>query len=237
MSPVIGLLVCDHVAPELRDAASGRDYPEIYTTLLRRAEPALSIVSYNAVGANLPDSPEVCDGWVITGSRYDANGNEPWLVGLHGFIRQLHSSRARTVGVCFGHQAIAHALGGAVGRATGWKAGPQDLQVDSTPWFGPAEVTIHAMHRDAVTALPDGAAAIGQGDTGEHPVFVVDDTMLCIQDHPEFDDVYAAGLVAARRERMGDEVTDTALARIGRVATDGATVATWLVDFLLDRRS
>jgi hypothetical protein len=67
-------------------------------------------------------------------------------------------------------------------------------------------------------------------------MYVVGDTILCVQDHPEYDASYIAGLVEARRPRMGDEVTDTALERIERDATHSDVVGRWLADFLLDRR-
>jgi GMP synthase-like glutamine amidotransferase len=236
VTAVIGLLLCDHVDPELRVPAGQRDYPEIYESLLRGVDDSLSVRTYDTVAGELPGDLSECEAWVITGSRHDANGSDPWLLGLHRFIRALHEQHARAVGVCFGHQAVAHALGGQVERADQWKAGPHLLTVGATAWFGSAEVQIHAMHRDEVTRLPEGCRSVGEGDTARYPIYLAGDNLLCIQDHPEFDDGYTAALVRARRERMGSEVADAALARIGATPVDGDVVARWLVDFLLDRR-
>lgn len=237
MSPTIGLLVCDHVGAELREASGGRDYPEIYEDFLLGSGSPLDVKVYDAVGGELPADPSEADGWLITGSRHDAFGSEPWLAALREYVRELEAKEARTVGICFGHQVVAAALGGAVERAGGWKVGPQNLAVEATPWFGGADVCIHAMHRDEVTELPEGAVPIGRGTTAEYPMYLVGDTILCVQDHPEFDDGYTSALVAMRRERLGAELAEAALERIGSVPTDGERVSRWLVDFLLDLRS
>ena len=131
---------------------------------------------------------------------------------------------------------VAHALGGRAEPAGTWKAGPHDLHVEATPWFEGGSVTIHAMHQDVVSVVPPEARTVARGSTAEHPMYLVGDTILCVQDHPEYDASYIAGLVEARRPRMGDEVTDAALRRIGAEPTHNDVVARWLADFLLDRR-
>ena len=92
------------------------------------------------------------------------------------------------------------------------------------------------MHQDVASVVPPGARTIARGDTAEHPMFLVGDTILCMQDHPEYDADYIAALVEARRPRMGDEVTDAALANIASEPVDNDVVGRWIADFLLDRR-
>lgn len=235
-TPLIGILACDHVGPELLDAARGRDYDDMYTEMLQAAEPSIRTRTYDVVGGDLPEHPDECDGWIITGARYDSYRDEPWIVGLRGFVQRVLDHRARLVGVCFGHQLVAHALGGRAEPTGTWKAGPQPLYVEPTPWFEGGTVTIHAMHQDVASIVPPGGRTIATGDTADHPMYLVGDTILCVQDHPEYDADYIAGLVEARRPRMGDAITDAALARIIDERTDNGVVARWLADFLLDRR-
>jgi GMP synthase-like glutamine amidotransferase len=234
--PTIGILACDHVGPELRDASRGRDYDDMYGEMMRAAEPSIRTRTYDVVGGELPDSPLECDAWVITGARYDAYRDEPWIVALRTFIAGVVEHRSRLVGVCFGHQAVAHALGGKAENTGTWKAGPQLLHVDDTPWFEGGAVRVYAMHQDVASVIPPGARTIASGATAEHPMFLVGDNILCIQDHPEYDAAYISGLVEARRPRMGDEVTDAALATIATESVDNAVTGRWLTDFLLDRR-
>jgi len=155
---------------------------------------------------------------------------------LAGFINSVCEHRSRLVGVCFGHQVVAHALGGRAENTGTWKAGPQQLQVESTPWFEGGRVKVNAMHQDVASVVPPGARTIATGETAEHPMYLVGDTILCIQDHPEYDAGYISELVETRRLRMGDAITDDALQRIGTEGVDNAVIAGWLADFLLDRR-
>jgi GMP synthase-like glutamine amidotransferase len=235
--PVVGILACDHVTDDdLLAASGGRDYGQMYTDLLLGAEPRLRTRVYDVVGGELPGYPGECDAWIITGSRHDSYRDEPWIVALRRFIADVREHRARTVGICFGHQVMAHALGGRAEPAGTWQAGPLPLRLEPTDWFEGGTVTVNAMHQDVVSVLPPGSQAIGSGPTAEHPAYLVGDTMLGIQDHPEFDRAYITALVRARRDRLGPQIADDALRRIADDATDNPTVARWIVDFLLDRR-
>ena len=152
--PTIGILACDHVSPELRDAAHDRDYDEMYGEMLRAAEPSIRTRTYDVVGGELPASPAECDAWIITGARYDAYRDEPWIVALRKFIATVLEHQSRLVGVCFGHQAVAHALGGRATNTGTWKAGPQMLHVEDTPWFEGGSVRVNAMHQDVAERDP-----------------------------------------------------------------------------------
>ena len=236
VTATIGILVCDHVLPELLEASDGEDYGAMYARFLRSAEPDLDLRVYDVVDGELPDAVDECDAWIITGARYDANSDEPWVVELRELLRRLHAARARTAGICFGHQVLAEALGGRTGRASSWKAGPQRLALDDTPWFEGVELDLHAMHQDVVLEAPPGAQVIARGTTAAVPAFVLDQHVLAVQDHPEYSDRYIRGLIEARRPRMGDDVTDAALAAVDERGAQGPWLARPIVDFLLDRR-
>ncbi len=236
--PLIGILVCDHVrGDDLLSAADGMDYDAMYTALLIGAEPELDVRIYDVVNGEAPERPDECDGWIITGARYDAYADEPWIKALRDFVAELHEQQARLVGVCFGHQIVAHALGGEAGPAGEWKAGPQQMTLDPTPWFEGGMVWLNAMHRDVARTLPPNAKPIATGTTAEYPAYLVGDTIFCVQDHPEFNRRYTAAIIDARRERLGNDTADTAARTVMDIDTDGDLVGRWIVNFLLDRRA
>jgi len=232
----IGVLLCDHVPPDLQEL-SGGDYDLVYREMMLQAEPRLEVVSYAVVDGEFPESLDECDGWIITGSHLGADSTEPWVAALREWIAEAAAAGARIAGVCFGHQLVAEALGGSVGRAESWRVGPQDTVVEPTPWFEGGEVKLHAMHQDVVTALPPGARNIAVGSTSEFPAYLVGDNIVCVQDHPEFDADYVRSLINARLDRIDPDTVASARRRLDTTDTDGSTVGGWLVDFMLDRRS
>jgi GMP synthase-like glutamine amidotransferase len=153
---LIGLLECDHVDERFRAVSDG-DYVELFGRLFGAHVPDIELRPYDVVGGELPDGPDACDGWVCTGSRHSAYDDLPWIAELLRFIRAVAGSGRPFVGICFGHQALAQALGGRVAKAEGgWGAGIRPVAVD-----GVGTLQLHFMHQDQVVELPDGGVAGG----------------------------------------------------------------------------
>ena len=113
----IGLLECDHVAERYLPIAG--DYGDMFGRWWRDADPDAEVVRYDAHRGVLPERPDECDAWLCTGSSASVYDDEPWIDGLADFVRAVHVARVPLVGVCFGHQLLAHALGGRTERADG----------------------------------------------------------------------------------------------------------------------
>lgn len=232
----VGLLVCDHVSPEFRDIAG--DYPDMFRRLFA-SYPGIDMVDYDLPGGDFPSSPSECDAWMTTGSRHSVYEQIDWIEHLAGFVRDIAGSERPYVGVCFGHQMIAHALGGRVEKApTGWGVGVKRVEVtDPPPWLPLESFRILNSHADQVTRLPPGA--VGRGGNSHCPVslMTLGDRMAGIQGHPEFTPEYAEGLLVARRGKViPPEVADAALASLAE-ETDAGLVADGIVDFITSGRS
>lgn len=234
----IGLLECDHVRDRYREAAGG-DYVDLFGRLFAGHVPDLVLRPYDVIGGELPGAPGECDGWVCTGSRHGApDAGTPgfeWIDDLSSFIRDVHGAGVPFVGICFGHQVLAQALGGQVTRAPGgWGAGVRRIEVTGTePWMTPAaeHLDLHFMHQDQVVALPPGSAVLGRADHCPVAMFQVGPSSLGIQAHPEFTATYSAALLADREERIGGPETADALATLDRPA-DEAVAAQWMGNLL-----
>ena len=225
---LVGLLECDHVDDRFREASDG-DYLDLFGRLFGAHVPDLELRPYDVVGGDLPGDPEECDGWVCTGSRHSAYDDLPWIADLEAFIRDVAAAGRPFVGVCFGHQVLAQALGGRVERASGWGAGVRRVTLADG-----GELRLHFMHQDQVVELPPGATVLGSADHCPVAVLAVGERMLGIQAHPEFTDAYSAALLADRELRIGTEATADAAATLGGTTDDG-TAARWIGRFLAQR--
>ena len=220
----IGLLECDHVDDRFRSIAG--DYVDMFGALL----PDLDLVPYDARNGSLPSSPDECEGWVATGSRRSVYDDEPWIHELSAFVRSIRDAGVPYVGICFGHQLLAHALGGRTARAaTGWGAGAHDMDV---PDREPHTVTLLYMHGDQVADVPDGGVVLGSTDHCRVAMLQVG-SMLGMQAHPEFPPAYLEALLDVRADRIGDEKTAVARASLER-PLDAAVAGRWITATLLN---
>ena len=155
----IGILVAGHVADELVQKTGEFDF--MFQRLL--AGNGYEFEAWFVVDGQFPDSPDEADGWLITGSKHGAYEDLPWIPRLETFIRDIRAADRPLVGICFGHQIIAQALGGTVKKSDkGWAVGHQTYSHGDTT-FG-----ANAWHQDQVVALPEGADVIAGNDFCEY---------------------------------------------------------------------
>lgn len=223
----IGILQTGH-APESIKAELG-EYADMFERLL--AEQGLSFTRYFVVDMDFPESVHAADGWLITGSKHGAYEDLPFIPPLEAFIREAYAAHVPMVGICFGHQIIAQALGGKVEKFSGgWAVGPTTYRI------GGQEFSLNAWHQDQVTELPEGAEAIGGNDFCRNAALAYDDQILTIQPHPEFTPQMTRMLIDQRgRGVVPDDLLDDALAKLDG-PTDSAAMARQIADFFKKAR-
>ena len=228
----IGILVTDDVLPEL--APRYGEYADMFTRVLAAADPGLAFASYQVHRGHYPGAPGDCDGYLITGSRHSVYEALGWIASLERFVLELIDARRPLFAGCFGHQLVAHALGGEVAKAErGWTLGVRTTSICSPfPWADPAveELNLIHSHKDQVVRLPEGAVLVGTNDACPFSMYRIGGHVMSCQGHPEFSRDYARELYDARREVFGEELWREARASLdGR--TDEDLLARWALDF------
>jgi len=219
---LIGILQTGQSPDALR--ASLGDYPALFEALLHGH--GFTFRSWHVEAGQFPADIHQADGWLITGSRHGAYEPHEFIPPLEDFIRQAYAAKVPMVGVCFGHQIIAQALGGKVEKfADGWAVGQQDYD------FEGETLTLNAWHQDQVVEKPAAARRIASSEFCENAALIYGDRAFTVQAHPEFADSFVDGLIRTRgRGKVPDPLLDRAVAKLG-APLDNAAVADRIADF------
>jgi len=205
----IGILQTGH-APENMDPALG-DYNDLFVRFLKAD--GVEFVNFPVVDDIFPEDIEAAQGWLITGSRFGVYENLPWMQRLADFIRTLYAHGRPLVGICFGHQIIAQALGGRVEKFSGgWSIGEITYQRDVGGNGGnndsqkPVAQKLVAWHQDQVVDLPPDAQVLGRAANCAYAMLRYGTKALSFQPHPEFSQAFFEGLYQSRQASLAEDV-------------------------------
>lgn len=240
----IGILQTGQNRPELKD--DFEEYPAMFDRLLNgQAGPRWTrLKTYRVLDDVFPQHICACDGYIVSGSAAGVYENHSWMEPLMAFIRQAYKTNIPLLGICFGHQAIAKALGGEVVKwPDGWGVGVKPTQFFRSPMASEelskqAVLQLIYFHQDQVNRLPEGAERLASNDFCDEAGFTLSNsdnvtTVLCLQGHPEFDANYSAALLYAIEEIVG--TVRTAKAQNSLVQkTDSSLVAGWIRQFFTE---
>jgi GMP synthase-like glutamine amidotransferase len=196
--------------------------------------PGFAIRAYDVRAGELPPAPGAHPAYLITGSAAGVYEPLPWIAPLLAFLREA-KGRTKLVGICFGHQAMAEALGGRVEKSgRGWGIGLQEYELwDRASWMGeatPERIAVPVSHQDQIVIPPPGVRILaGNAFTPFGLLEYPEADAVSMQFHPEFDPDYARALIEHRRARVPDP--DAAIASLER-PNDRALVAEWIRTFL-----
>ncbi|MCE8007969.1 type 1 glutamine amidotransferase [Aestuariivita sp.] len=224
----IGILQTGHAPKELLEPLG--DYTDMFQKMLDGH--GFGFETWDVVDMDFPDGPDAADGWLITGSKHGTYEDLPWIPKLEALIREIHAQRRPMVGVCFGHQIIAQALGGRVIKyPEGWSVGVTDYMLAGKP------VALNAWHQDQVVERPAEARVAGSSGFCENAFLAYGDHIWTVQAHPEFGPAFIDGLIKGRGKGV---VPDTQLAEAAanlNGPTQNAEMAAFMAEFFKKARA
>jgi len=214
------------------------DYGDMMVELLKDKDRNEKWTKFRCMDSEYPNLDELhrFAGYVVTGSAADAHVDDDWIVKLRQTCAQIaaDNNAGKLLGICFGHQACAVALGGKSGRSdVGWEVGLKDIEFNEEffrqfpVWKGKYKLLpMLQSHRDQVSKLPPNGKLLASSGKTKYEMYSVGNRVLCCQGHPEFTEDYVRDLINHRFESgvVSKEVRDEALASLKR---DKPAVKVW----------
>ncbi|KAI8810879.1 class I glutamine amidotransferase-like protein [Cladochytrium replicatum] len=241
----VAVLLCDTPAPPVVEkyGAYDRIFKEMLDAASKTIEqrtPQLEVSYFDVVSEVLPKSAGDFDAYIMTGSKYSAYEDLEWIRKLKAFVKDvIVNTNAKVVGICFGHQIIAEALGGKVEKnVRGWEVAttPMQLNEDGERFWklGKSEAYIQQMHQDIVTKIPYGFRVLASSSICEYQSMILDGRVITLQGHPEFVPGVVKTIVGIRNKLgiFSDEFAADATTRADHTV-DHPVLATRLVEFIL----
>jgi len=233
---LIGLLKCDQAPQEIIEKIG--DYDISFLNFLQLAEQNIQIKVYQCYQRNFPNVREIekIDGWIITGSKHSCYEDIPWINDLKDLIRYLDCQKKKIIGICFGHQIIAEALGGRViENHLGWQISVSHFrpnELGKTIFDDRDEINLLYMHRDMVVDLgPSGLRNLGNNRLCNVHGMIKGNHILTIQGHPEFVPLNIKVLLKKNKSIIPAKIIKEGKKKLDR-PTDQVYLAQKICDFI-----
>jgi GMP synthase-like glutamine amidotransferase len=187
---------------------------EKFADLVHMARPAWQVSVFSVKDGDFPSDIAAFDGAMITGSPASVRDDLPWIAPLMELIREMHARKQPLFGACFGHQAVALALGGALdSNPCGWVQGLTLNALRSTPaWMRelPDPLRLYGSHKECVSALPKGAIQTATSN-GMIAGFTIGRHIWTTQHHPEMSHDFITALTKEMQGMLPKEVCAQAM--------------------------
>ncbi|MEM6534025.1 MAG: type 1 glutamine amidotransferase, partial [Pseudomonadota bacterium] len=213
------------------------DYPGMFEALLA---PHTGDMQFETIalceGEALPD-PQSLDAILVTGAAAGVYEDHPWMNPLMDFIRWAGAAQTPQIGICFGHQAIAQALGGQVRQSNkGWGIGRHEYTLHTRPgWMNGYAADTFALgvsHKDQVEVLPPAAEIIASSAFTPYAALAYPAAnAISFQGHPEFSPGAMKALYSVRKGTVFPEDMVEAAEQSLAAPIDNDLVGQWMARF------
>ncbi len=227
------ILKCDEVMEVFRPPFN--DYSDMIQDMFAAVDDSIEFDIFDCQAGHYPDQPESYDFFITTGSRAGVYEDTPWIRQLIDFVKQLDRLQKKLIGICFGHQIIAEAMGGQVKKSDkGWGVGIARNRIVASPdWMQPnkSELNILASHQDQIVTLPASASVIAESDFCPYFFVQWSDHFISVQGHPEWQAEYSRALMNYRKDIIPAQTIETALQTLDQ-EPDNRVFTQWLLNFI-----
>ncbi|MFO7705101.1 MAG: gamma-glutamyl-gamma-aminobutyrate hydrolase family protein [Halopseudomonas sp.] len=211
------------------------NYPEMFNELLLTQHPEAQIRVYRCMDGELPEALDECDAYITSGSKYGVNDGLPWIAALQDCMARMWEQGTPLVGICFGHQLMAKALGGEVIKSPkGWGVGMSFNQVLARKsWMDPWQdkLDLIVSHQDQVNLLPPQAEILAGSEFCPYYLLQYGRHFMSVQGHPEFCKGYSSDLMDARRGVIAHARLREGQASLS-AEVDAPVMSNWVVNFM-----
>ena len=210
----IGILQAG-LAPEVLKKTY-EDYNLMFEKLLQGHN--FSFQTFKVILNQFPISSTQQDAWIITGSKHGAYEELDWIKKLKIFLKTTYQQKIPIIGICFGHQILAEALGGKVEKFSGgWKIGFEKLRMQGISNGD----DILSFYQDQVVKNPEESKVVGSTDFCKNAMLVYKNHAMSVQQHPEFTPEYVGKLLAERAYGIPQEVVTNAKENLHKKVSGG----------------
>ncbi len=237
MTPRINILLCDTFPGRLPSFIP--NYESLFMDLFAAIGEQVIYRVYQTWQGELPDDINTDELYLIPGSLDSAYDDKPWILALLQWVKAAYQRGAKLMGVCFGHQVIARALGGEVRRYEGgFGAGVRASQVIDEPmrqYFPGQEMRLLYSHNDQVMTLPPDAVLCATSPFCKNESFRIGRQVVTFQGHPEFTVAYSRHLLTNCSDDLDEAVRLAALRSLDGQPPQGDLAARYALDLLFER--
>jgi len=213
-------------------------YPELLSFLLLRQSKDFTFTTYPVLEGLLPADVAQHDGWLVTGSPHGVYDGLPWIAPAEEFLRKAMTAHRPIVGICFGHQLLAQALGGTVIKSPkGWGLGLHEYTWQ--PMSGRSgSFVLPASHQDQVVALPPTGTVLAASSHCAYAALAYGNDALTFQAHPEFTLAYQQDSLRLKEEVGGitPDILTAAQHSLTAKVSSSLAIGAMIADFYLRPR-